>query len=56
MAKLDGGRELTRRRERWSAALRSLYYQLRTGRCGRDIFLTRTRCAWEHASLKSQAR
>ncbi len=33
MAKLDNGRELTRRRERWTAALRSLYYQLRTGRC-----------------------
>ena len=33
MAKLDGGREVSRRRERWAAALRSLYFQLRTGRC-----------------------
>jgi len=33
MAKVDGGREVSRRRERWSAALRSLYFQLRTGRC-----------------------
>jgi hypothetical protein len=33
MARLDGGRELTRRRARWAAALRSLYFSLRTGRC-----------------------
>ena len=36
LARLDGGRELTQRRSRWCAALRSLYGQLRTCRC--DFF------------------